>query len=649
MIATLRRPPFLLLGVLVAWLVVWLIAEGEQTLTVAAADTTGVHDWLFDRIFDLRTLPDSNPFKVATQAIGSALEWVVVGLQDLFSVPAIPRPVPEIGYLGVIAIAMWVVWAVAGWWMSIVAGACFASFGVLGLWQDSMDTLILVGVAAAVIVAVGVPLGIWVARNRAVSAVVMPVLDVMQTVPAFAYLLPVAILFGIGVSGGLICMLLYAAPPVIRITAHALRNVPESAIEATDSMGQTGLQRLLKVQLPLAKRTIVVGVNQTVMAALSMATIAAFISAPGLGEPVVEALRAARVGDAFVPGLCIVIMAIMLDRVTSAASRHSERLRRRGTSLDAPSRVYGLAAGAVVVAIAVFLSRTFEWAASFPDDANVGDRLADEVQQAADWISTNWRDATVGIKDGFTEALLNPLQSVIANSPWWSTGVAILLVALILGGWRAGVATVICLGAIVGLDLWHDSMVTLTSVLVATVVVMLLALAVGVWMGRSASVDRVIRPVLDAAQTLPPFIYLIPALALFEATRFTAIVAGIAYAAPVAIKLVADGIRGVAATTVEAAESAGTSRWQMIRKVQLPMAKSSLIVAANQGLLYVLSMVVIGGLVGGGALGYEVVAGFSQMELGGKGLAAGFCIALLGILVDRIARYTAGEQREVGV
>ena len=173
---------------------------------------------------------------------------------------------------------------------------------------------------------------------------------------------------------------------------------------------------------------------------------------------------------------------------------------------------------------------------------------------------------------------------------------------------------------------------------------MLVAVVLGVAMGRNRRADLVIRPFLDAFQTIPPFVYLVPALALFQPSRFTAIVAAVAYAVPIATKLVADGIRGVSPTTVEAARASGSARrWQMISKVQLPMARESLVLATNQGLLYVLSMVVIGGMVGGGSLGYIVVSGFSQDQLFGKGLAAGIAIAALGVMLDRIARYAAAR------
>jgi glycine betaine/proline transport system permease protein len=223
------------------------------------------------------------------------------------------------------------------------------------------------------------------------------------------------------------------------------------------------------------------------------------------------------------------------------------------------------------------------------------------------------------------------------------SAVGLLALAAVFGGARALVPTIICVAGMRIFGLWHDAMITLTMTLVGTVLVMVLALVFGVWMARRKGVDLAIRPLLDAGQTIPPFVYLIPMLALFGPTRFTAIVAGVIYAAPVAIKLVADGVKGVSPTTVEASRSTGATTWQEITKVQLPMARGSLVLAANQGLLYMLSMAVIGGMVGAGALGYDVVLGFSRSEEWGKGACAGITIVLIGIMIDRIARAAADK------
>jgi len=476
-----------------------------------------------------------------------------------------------------------------------------------------------------------------------VSAILTPILDVMQTMPSLVYLLPFVVFFGIGSACAVLVTLVYALPPVVRISAHAIRRLPATTLEASESLGVSRMQRLRGVELPMAKRTIIVGVNQTMMAALSMATIAAFVDGPGLGQPVLEGLRRGQLGVSFVAGLCIVIMAIMLDRITTAASERTEIAARAGNAKKMQRR-YILGGGAVVAGIMIYLSNTRLNYNEWPESWDIGSPIADAVDNFAEWLTTNVADVTGWIQNSFTEWFLNPMQDLIAESPWFVTFAAISAIAFIVGGKRALATAVICLGGIYFLDLWHNAMVTLTSVLVATAVVMVLAVIFGVWMGRSRMVDRSIRPFLDAGQTMPPFVYLVPILILFGSNRFTAIVAGIVYAAPAAIKLVADGIRGVSPTTVEAAESAGTSRLQMITKVQLPMARGSLLLGANQGLLYVLSMVVIGGMVGAGALGFDVVSGFRQANNIGRGLAAGICIVLLGIMLDRITTYGAARQ-----
>jgi len=436
--------------------------------------------------------------------------------------------------------------------------------------------------------------------------------------------------------------LIYALPPLARITAHGIRGVSPTTIEAVRSMGSSRMQILRKVQLPMARRTIIVGLNQCTMAALSMATIAALINGPGLGQPVAQALQSLDIGNAFVSGIAIVIMAIVLDRVTTAAGERSEVVARTGKGGGRNRRI-ALIAGGVVTIICIYLSRMWLQLAEFPDQPDLGSPLAAGVGAFTDWFVSAVSGFTGAITNLVSNLLLNPLQSLLADSPWWLIALVLLALSYILGGWRPTVITLVCELVILGTGLWNESMKTLTTTLVATLAVIVIALVVGVWMGRSRRADTVVRPFLDAFQTIPPFVYLVPALALFGTGRFTAIVAAVAYGVPVACKLIADGIRGVSATSVEAARAAGTTAWQMISKVQLPMARAAVVLASNQGLLYVLSMVVIGGLVGGGGLGYYVVAGFSQSQLFGKGLAAGIAITALGVMLDRNAQYAAAR------
>lgn len=627
------------LGIIALWIVIWAVTKGNDTLALAGRERTGVHDALADFRDSVIASRDSNPIIQFTYEVGGWFNSLVDWLQRMVSVENFPRPVPEIGWLGVTAVATWIGLAVAGWRIAILVAASFVSFGVFGYWSFAMDLLIVTFVAVGVSVIVGMPLAVLLGTgNRVIRSVMTTALDVFQTIPTFVYLAPIALFFGIGASGAVVATLTYALPPIIRVAGHGIRSVSETTIEATDSAGQTRWQRLTKVQLPMARRTIVVGLNQTTLAALSMATIAAFIDGPGLGQPVLDFLETVNVGGAFVPGALIVVMAIMLDRTTTAASEYTERAARGG--VDLKGRRIALVVAAVPVLIALYLSRTYPWAAEF-GDSGWAPRVAAEVNDFFGWFTDNFRDLTQGFKDLISAILLNPLESLLAESPWWLVAGAVLALAFVLGGVRAVVPTVVCVAGLVSLGLWNHAMITLNMTIVGMVLVMVLAVVFGVWMARSKRVDLVLRPLLDAGQTIPPFVYLIPVLALFGATRFTAIVAGVVYAAPVAIKLVADGVKAVSPTTLEAARSTGSTTWQEITKVQLPMARGSIVLAANQGLLYVLAMAVIGGLVGAGALGYDVVLGFARSEEWGFGAAAGISIVLLGIMIDRIARGAA--------
>ncbi|MEV6868151.1 ABC transporter permease subunit [Streptosporangium subroseum] len=642
----LRRPlwprRYLLAAVIVAWVLVWLFVRGQDTLQLGGAELTPLHARLNEGSEAIDNSRNDNPlFLYFINYIRLFLDESITFVQGLISQPSFGRPLPVIGWLGVVAIATAVAWLYGNRKVALLTLAGFVSFGLLGLWEESMDTLALVLAAVALSLLIGIPLGIWAGVNDRFNRLVTPVLDFMQTMPTFVYLAPLTLFFLIGPASATVATIIYAVPPAIRITAHGIREVQPETLEASTSLGSTPWQSLRKVQLPLAKRTIVVGINQTIMAALCMVSIAALIDAPGLGKSVLKALETLDVGTAFNAGLAIVVMAIVLDRLTSAASRRVEVAHRAGRTQRAGRRRIEVAAVLAVTAAAVYLSHIYVWAAEFATDANVGPYVRRGADAASQWAQDNLFVYTSAFKNLITYSLLNPFEALLTGSPWWLIGIVVIAFAAILSNIRVVIMCAVSLGLLVGLGLWQDTMVTLASTLVATVLVMILGVAFGVWMGRSGRVDQVLRPVLDAGQTMPHFVYLVPILGLFGATRFTAIVAAVVYAAPVAIKLTADGIRGVSSSTVEAATAAGSSTWQVISKVQLPMARSAVTLATSQGLIYVLAMVVVGGLVGAGALGYDVVAGFSQLQLRGKGLAAGVAIVVLGLMLERITRTAA--------
>lgn len=191
----------------------------------------------------------------------------------------------------------------------------------LGYWEHSMETLALVLTAALISIVVGIPVGIWCAKNDSVQKVVTPLLDFMQTMPAFVYLIPAIFFFGLGKVPGVIASVIFAMPPTIRLTNLGIRQVPADLIEASDAFGSTYWQKLTKVQLPIAKITMMAGINQSIMLALSMVVIASMIGAKGLGADVYRAVTQINIGQGFEAGLAIVIMAILLDRITQGVGK----------------------------------------------------------------------------------------------------------------------------------------------------------------------------------------------------------------------------------------------------------------------------------------------------------------------------------------
>ncbi len=631
------------LGTIVLCVVLRYVLADRWTFPLEQQDTTTIQD-------NLTTWPDwvtanqnSNPFfTYFVNYLQIILQHTADFLSNVFYETSTGLGIPYIGWLGTTVLVTYLAYALGNVKVAALTFAVYLLFVLQNLWPDAMATFAQVLSAVFFSFLIGIPLGIWAGTSDRVNKIVTPVLDFLQIMPAFAYLAPLVLIFGLGSASAVAATLAFAVPPVVRITAHGIRQVPVTTREAVDSLGATPGQRLRTVLIPMSKRTIVIGINQTTMAALSMVTIASFIGAPGLGLDVSQALQSLDVGAAFNAGLAIVLMAIVFDRVTTAASVRAELAARAGTDRRR-LRLIVVLVGLVITVAAIYLSRSFLWAAQPPTtwpDFQTG--IQDGVNSAAGWLQTNFSFITYGIRNAVSYGILNPFESLLGSAPWFAVGLVFVTVAWVAGGWKIAVTVVVGVVLLIVFGLWADAMDTLAATLLAALGTMILAVVVGVWMGRSKLADRLIRPILDAGQTMPPFVYLIPFLGLFGSSRFTAIVAALVYAAPPAIKIIADGISQVPVNTVEAARSSGATSWQMISKVQVPMSIKAIALASNQAVIYTLSMVVIGGAVGAGALGYDVINGLDKQTLFfGKGLAAGLTLVVLGIMLDRITQAAA--------
>jgi len=636
----LRRKWVLIVGLLVVWFVLGRIFKGVHTLDIGNSEDTPTTEVLGQFAANIRAARAENPiFVYIFNPFRQGIESFVEVIRAVISDPAPGALIPVIGWVGILALIGFIVFATSNWRTSLLSMVLIFGCGVLGMWTYSMDTLALTIGAVVLSLVIALPIGIWAGLNDRVMKTVRPVLDLAQILPTLVYLAPLALVFLIGIAASTIATMIYSIPIGIRITAHAIRSLQNGPIEAAESMGSTRWQKLTKVQLPMAKRTIILGVNQTTLAALSFVVIAALIGAPGLGEPVLQALSIRNIGDGVTAGLAVVFLAVMLDRSTTAAVVHSNQIPLTGKPLLV--RRLSLGAAAIATIVAIMISRQQLWAAVFPESLDFRDPIGNWFDAITEWFTTTFYFLTTSFNEVFTLNILNPIEYLLADAPWYLTIIMISVIAAIIGGRTVAILSAVLLLLIVWIGLWNDTMITLTQVLIATTIVMLIGVVLGVAAGRNAKFERILKPFLDAGQTLPAFVYLVPVLALFGPTRFAAIVCGVFYAAPVVVRVVADGVRGVPKEMVEAAIASGSSTTQVVTKVQLPASKKSLLLGANQGLIFVLAVVVIGGLVGAGGLGYLVLQGASKPELQGKGLAAGLAIVLLGIVMDRIAHASA--------
>lgn len=531
----------------------------------------------------------------------------------------------------------------AGWRIALVTMLCIVLLGLLGLWDASMQTLALMLISVLVSLLIGIPLGILASQSNRFEQLVRPLLDAMQTMPAFVYLIPVLLFFGVARVPSVVATVIYAVPPALRLTNLGIRQVSAETIEAARAFGSTPHQILLKVQLPLALPAIMAGVNQTIMMALGIVVIAALIGAGGLGNAVLTALRRIDVGAALEGGLAIVFLAIVLDRLSQGLGQ--VRRGKLPTGQQRPQslvRRHAYLLGSLVFLMLVGGVSFAMGSADFP--VNWYLPIRGPVSRAVTWMRDNLyiipgsRLGTGPFSDFITVYILTPLRLFLQQWLAWPVIVlAVSGVAWVLAGWRLALASAVGLLFMGALGMWDLAMDTLSQVLVAVLVSVLIGVPLGLWAAYSDKAERLLRPILDFLQTIPPFVYLVPVIMLFNIGRVPGIIASVLYAIPPTIRLTSLGIRQVDPATVEAARAFGSTGRQMLRKIQFPLALPTIMLGINQTIMMVLAMVIIAGLVGGGGLGLEAVIGLAQNQTG-RGVEAGLAIVIMAIITDRLTQ-----------
>ena len=576
-------------------------------------------------------------------------------------------------------------------------------WGGVGMWDESLQTLALMGLSVVLCVFFGVLLGVLCSQSDRFENFMKPILDTMQVMPAFVYLFPALFFFGIGGAPAILATMIYAMPPVIRLTNAGIRQVSEQIIESATSFGSSKLQLLFKIKIPLSLPSIMMGINQVIMMALALVVLACFIGAEGIGGQVWLAIRNLDVGWAMEGGLCILFMAIMFDRFSMSFSKEEERLPldvqkfyllpqswekfqiarifekplsyshtiinlvcKKITNLisyvaefitslfnkplgrdigEFVGNRYYIIPSFIVFFIISFIDSNIFSIGTFPEEWKLSIRqpIADTVKSLT--VNPGFIAFTKGLRAFVYLNLLNPLDTFLTHTPWWYTTAVFALIGYFTVGLRFALITVLLLLFIGACGIWPQSMITLSSVLVSVA----LCFAIGVPLGIIASYNprfkNIQNVVLDAMQTLPYFCYLIPVLMFFGGGIVSAVLATVIYSIPPIIRLTSLGLTQVSGTFSEVSRSFGGTTLQTLNKVKFPLAVPSLVIGFNQTVIMAFAMQIVTPLIGGKGLGLEVFNGLARSDTG-RGLAAGIGIVLMAIIIDRISLAWTKKQRE---
>ena len=629
-------------------------AIGGRAVVLGAVVLCGVL-WLLGTVWpDLVKYPDGLviPF---SSAVTSIMLWVKMhfttvtrGIAAVIDVPlrfafsllskgfkigngARATLLPRLSSMGVTLVMGMLGYLYGGVRLALLCGLSFLALALFGLWEDVMLTLALVIICVPICVVSGLLLGILAYRVPFLNRwVIVPLLDVMQTVPTFAYLIPMLLLFGASPVSALLATGLFAAPPMVRATVPGLTKVPSEIADFADMAGCTRRQKLWRVMVPSAKASLMMGVNQVIMLALNTVIISSMIGGGGLGYDVLLALRALKVGQAMEAGLAIVLIAIVLDRLSQAIAHKSPVPTAVRPGLARYTNLWialGILAGTTLVGLVV------PGFVKLPPSATL--TTAPYWKAGLGWVILNWFDAIEAGRVILILYFLNPMRASFEALPWAGVLIALPAVGWRLGGWRLGLLVAVLVGICASTGLWVPAMQTLYLCGASVVVACVLGIPIGLATARSDRVEAWVLPIIDGLQTIPSFCFIIPVVMLFRVGDVTALLATVAFAIVPSIRYTNYGVRQVPSELIEAGRVSGCTPRQLFRHVQLPVALPEILLGINQTILLAPSMIIICAMIGTRDLGQEIFKALAKAD-SGRGIVAGLVIAFIGITADRL-------------
>lgn len=626
------------------------------------------------------------------RSIAWLLEWPVKGVQWILH--ALPWSVT-------IFLSCVVAYAASGWRLVAFTFAATLYMVMFGYWNESMNSVSLVAISVPMAIIVGFAFGIWGFYSERAERIIMPSLDLLQTVPAFAYLLPILLLFGFGTTVGLIASLLFSFPPMVRNTIVGLRGVSEEVVESGLMSGATPTQLFWQVRVPTASKQILLGVNQATMASLSMVIVASIIGGTAdIGWEVLSTMRKAQFGESILAGIVIALIAMIMDRVTTGLAVRNNDYDPEARTFMQRHRYWAIAGvGAVVFfLLAQIIPVLHDWPRDMEIDPARG------MNDALTYVVVNFREEIETIKKFAFFFIMLPtkigLQNAISPYTWgfeltlthsigyailmiaaagWATlrwgneiGIAILLVAIFayfgltnmpwpalvllctvagwkLGGPRLGIGSFLGLMFLVITGVWPQAMLSVYVCGIAVVISFLFGTSIGIWAAHNDRVSAFVRPINDTLQTMPLFVILIPFVMIFKIGEFTALLAIIAYAFVPAIRYAEHGLRNLPGDVVEAATAMGCTTRQLLWQVKMPLALPVMMLGLNQTIMYGIAMLVIAALVGTNGLGQRVYIGLGDGDFG-VGMIAGIGMAIIAMISDRMTQaWSKKRQDRLGI
>ena len=581
-------------------------------------------------------------FLGGAQTIGTFVSSSWLNSNKWFIWPALP-------WTAVVAGGMLLGYHLQGVRLALLAGigACYLS--LFGQWEPSMQTLSFVLITAPICFIFGLSLGVWGYLNKKVESALQPILNVAQTMPHFSFLVPVMILFGIGDHAGAIATIIFATPPMVRLTILGLKKISPEVVESGLMSGCNKFQLLFKVLIPTARTDILIGVNQVIMQCLAMTVIASFIGAKGLGFNLKLALNSLKIGKAAEIGICIVIIAIVLDKFSLAWANKQK-------NYFANLNFYQKNKNYIIFSILLIVCSIFAYIGGlYFNNINYlylvpyekGFSISPLLDAGVDWIWETFFYYLNSFNIFLITNILVPMKMAYLGMPVVSTFILVMGAGFIVGGIRSSLIVGSLFLFIALSEYWDRALITMYMATFAVIVATFIGLVVGLSCAQNSKSTAFMLFICDFFQTFPSFVYLIPVILLFGITDTSVLLAAIVYATIPATRYTIEGLKSVPLSLHEAGSMSGVSRMQRLIAIEIPLAFPHIMLGINQTLIFSLFMIVLGALIGTEDLGQIIMGALSRKDGAGVALTLGIFVSFICLAVDHLIRTWSDRQKKL--